>query len=385
MQPRPRLAPLFALLVIRGIAAFQLQAAAVAAPSLIADLHLSYAQVGLAMGAFLLPGIFLTVPAGLLARRIGDRPVLRAAFLVLALGTAVSVAAGGFPMLLAGRLLSGVGGVTILMLVIKMTADRFAGPLLSTATSTVIVSWPLGTALALVLLGPVEAAQGWRMVLALSAIPIAAGLALTWAVGQAAPPPPAGNAPPARVGAGFIGGAALSWGVYNGSIVVMATFLPAFLLTIGGDAAAASARSSLVTWSFAVVVPFCGWLADRVIGRTGAVAAGMALTGLMFLAIAPTGGAAWVLVLLGIGLALPPGAMTAQVGDATPQAARALVFGWYAAGSYLGMSSAPWIAGRLRDATTDANAPLLFGAVLMALLVPIYAWFRGSARLSARA
>jgi len=381
MNPRPPLRPLFALLLIRGIASFQLQAAAVAAPSLIGDLGLSFAQVGLAMGAFLLPGIFLTVPAGLMARRFGDRPMLRGAFVLLAAGITLSAMADGFAMLLAGRLLAGVGGVTVLMLVIKMTADRYAGPLLSTATSTVIVSWPLGTALALVLLGPVEAEQGWRVVLGLSALPVVLGFALTWAVGYAAPVAAAGHAGPARVGVGFVAGAALSWGIYNGSIVVMATFLPAYLVTLGGDAAAAAARTSLVTWSFAVVVPFCGWLADRVIGRTQAVALGMVLTAAAFLAIAPTGGAVWVLVLLGIGLALPPGAMTAQVGDGTPAAARALVFGWYAAGSYTGMTSAPWIAGLLRDGTGDANAPLLWGAGLMVLLVPMYAWFRWSARV----
>lgn len=380
MTTRPPLTPLFALLLIRGIASFQLQAAAVAAPSLIRDLQLSYAQVGLAMGAFLLPGIFLTVPAGLMARRFGDRPMLRGAFLLLALGIAMSAMATAFPMLLAGRLLAGVGGVTILMLVIKMTADRYAGPLLSTATSTVIVSWPLGTGLALVLLGPVAAAHGWQVVLWLSAVPVVAGLGLTWLVGQAAAPPPAGSGPPAKVGIGFVAGAALSWGTYNGSIVVMATFLPALFIALGMAEAAAASRSSIVLWSFAVVVPFCGFLADRVIGRTGAVAAGMGLTAAAFLLVMPTGGAAWVLILLGIGLALPPGALTAQVGDATPPAARALVFGWYAAGSYCGMTSAPWIAGKLRDLSGDPNAPMLWGAGLMLILVPLYGWFRWEAR-----
>jgi MFS family permease len=378
---RPPLVPLFALLVIRGVAAFQAQAAAVAAPSLIAALGLTYSQVGMTMGAFLLPGIFLTVPAGLLAGRIGDRPVLRGAMVLLALGGAISVMAEAFPLLIAGRLLSGIGGVTVLMLVIKMTADRYAGPLLSTATSTVIVSWPLGTALALVLLGPVEAAHGWQAVIALGCAPLVLGFVLTFFVGQATPAPkPIPGAAPVRVGAGFIATSALSWGIYNGAIVVMATFLPAFLATLGGDAAAAAARSSIVTWSFAVVVPFCGWLADRVVGRTNAVAIGMALTTAAFLAIAPTGGAAWVLVLLGIGLALPPGALTAQVGDATPAAARPLVFGWYAAGSYTGMASAPILAGRLRDATGDANDPMLFGAFLMLVLAPMYLAFRRFAR-----
>ena len=69
---RPPLVPLFALLVIRGVAAFQAQAAAVAAPSLIAALGLTYSQVGLTMGAFLLPGIFLTVPVLANLAAVGD-------------------------------------------------------------------------------------------------------------------------------------------------------------------------------------------------------------------------------------------------------------------------------------------------------------------------
>ena len=43
------------------------------------------------MGAFLLPGIFLTVPAGLMARRFGDRPMLRGAFVLLSLGIALLI------------------------------------------------------------------------------------------------------------------------------------------------------------------------------------------------------------------------------------------------------------------------------------------------------
>jgi predicted MFS family arabinose efflux permease len=78
---------------------------------------------------------------------------------------------------------------------------------------------------------------------------------------------------------------------------------------------------------------------------------------------------------LGVAYAVPPGALTSLVGDATPRPARALVFGWYSAGSYLGVTVALWAAGQLRDTTGSANAPLVFAAAMMLAMLPCFAWF----------
>ena len=382
MTTRPRLTPLLALMAIRATGAFQLQSAAVAAPWLIAERGLSYAEIGMLIGAYMVPGIFLTVPGGLLAGRIGDRPVMRGAMLVMALGAVASALADSFPAMLAGRVLSGCGGVVMLMLVIKMTTDRYAGPMLSTATSMVIVSWPAGFALALVVLGPVgemnyQGIGGWRWVLGLSGLPVFCAIALTFLVGHAAPLAPRLAGVVERVVTWrFIAAASGNWTLYNAAIAVMAGFLPAMLADAGRPAVVAAALASVVTWSFAAATPFGGLLADRLIGRPVAVYVGAVATGVMLLAVAPADGAVAVLVLLGIAYAIPPGALTAQVGEGTPPAARALVFGWYSAGSYVGLTIAPWIAGTLRDVTADPNAPMIFGAVLMFAMLPCFAWFR---------
>ncbi len=374
---RPPLGPLFALLAIRATGAFQLQSAAVAAASLIAERGLTYAEIGMLMGAYMVPGIVLTVPGGMLAARIGDRPVLRGSMALMVAGALLAAYADSFAAMLAGRVLSGCGGVVMLMLVIKMTADRYAGPLLSTATSMVIISWPAGFAAALVVLGPVGEHLGWRWVLGLSGLPAGLAIALTFLVGHAAPViARAAGTIERRVTWRFIAAASGNWTLYNAAIAVMAGFLPAFLIDAGNPAAAAAALASIVTWSFAAATPLGGLLADRLIGRPAAVILGAIATGAMLLVVAPTGGAIWALILLGIAYAIPPGALTAQVGDATPQPARALVFGWYSAGSYLGLTIAPWIAGRLRDVTADPSAPLIFGAALMFAMLPCFAWFR---------
>ncbi len=163
--------PLIALFLIRLTPGFAFQAAAVATPGLIADLGLDHAQAGLVLGAFTLPGIVVTVPAGLLARRIGDRAVLCGGLALVALGAVLASRANSFATLLLARVVAGTGGVSILMLIIKMTADRYAGPWLSTASAITITSWPAGLGLALVALGPVPAALGWRFTLGLAGSP----------------------------------------------------------------------------------------------------------------------------------------------------------------------------------------------------------------------
>ena len=329
----------------------------------------------------MIPGIFVTVLGGLLAARIGDRPVLRAAMLLMVAGALVCAIADGFTGLVLGRVISGCGGVVMLMLVIKMTADRYAGPMLSTASSTVILSWPIGFAASLVLLGPVGESLGWRWVLGLSGLPVALAIGLTFLVGHApAASPRAPGGSDRRVTWRFIAAATGNWTLYNAGFAVMAAFLPAFLIDAGQPAGAAAARASIVTWSFAVAMPFCGWIADRMIGRSAAVLAGVLATGILMLLIGPANGAPWTLVLLGIGYAIPPGALTSQVGDATPQPARALVFGWYSAGSYLGVTIALWAAGLLRDTTGSPNAPLAFGGALLLAMLPCFAWFRAEVR-----
>ena len=367
------LVPLLALLLIRATGSFQLAAPAAFGTALIAQLGLSHAEIGMLMGAFMLPGIFVTVAAGLLATRIGDRKVLLGGMALMATGAAACAVATGLPGLLAGRVLSGIGGVAMLMLVLKMTTDRFAGPMLSTATSVVIVSWPTGFALSLAVFGPLAVNSDVATLFLLSGAPALVAIGLIGLVGHAKPAPMPIAGARSLVGWQMILAAALSWSALNAATAVMAGFLQTYLVETGHDPAANQA--SVSSWCFAAATPFGGLVADRLIGRKAAVVAGILLTTAGFLAIPLTGGHVVALGALGVAIALIPGAVTAQVGAATPPAARAVVFGWYSAGSYLGLTIAPWIAGRLHDLTDDARAPIWFGAaVTLAMLAP-YLWF----------
>src|SRR5216684_2932490 len=63
------------IFLARTTMAMQFQSIAPVAPLLIADLGISYAELGLLIGLYLLPGTVLALPGGLLGQRFGNRRV----------------------------------------------------------------------------------------------------------------------------------------------------------------------------------------------------------------------------------------------------------------------------------------------------------------------
>src|SRR5262249_35205969 len=67
------------VVVTRTAMAFQFQSAAAVGPLLVADLGLSYVELGTLIGLYLLPGAFLAMPGGFVGARFGDRAVVLSA------------------------------------------------------------------------------------------------------------------------------------------------------------------------------------------------------------------------------------------------------------------------------------------------------------------
>lgn len=369
--------PLLALFLIRATGAYQFQAVAGAAPLLVAGGY-DHAQIGLLVGAYMLPGIFVTVPAGLLSRRLGDQAVLAGGLLLMLAGAGLMAAMSGFGWLLAGRVLSGAGGLAVLVLVIKMTADRYTGPFLATATAVVITSWYVGFAAALVGSAWLASIGSPRVALVASGLPALLGLAMLPFVGhpQPAPPPVPGAAQAGRVSWRFTASASLCWSLTNIGLAVLVAFLPGFLVASGWDPVAAGARASVLSWSAGAAAILGGYVADRLLGRTLAVILGASACAVCAALLPPLHGALALLIAAGLTFALFPAVLTAQVAEATPPAQRCVVFGWYSGASYAGLAVFPWIAGALRDATDSAAAPIFLAAAIFGAFLPAYAWFR---------
>src|SRR5262245_16697685 len=72
---------------------FQFQAIASVSPLVVADLGLSYAQLGTLIGLYMLPGAFIALPGGVIGRRLGERRVVVAGLALMVAGGLLTSAA----------------------------------------------------------------------------------------------------------------------------------------------------------------------------------------------------------------------------------------------------------------------------------------------------
>src|SRR4029453_2179353 len=88
---------------------FQFQSVASVGPLMIAELGLSYAQLGTLIGLYMLPGAFFALPGGVVGQRLGERRVVVAGLALMVAGGVLTAAAGRFAPAAARRPGGGTG------------------------------------------------------------------------------------------------------------------------------------------------------------------------------------------------------------------------------------------------------------------------------------
>ncbi len=154
--------------VTRTSMGFQFQSIASVGPLLMADLALSWAQIGTLIGLYMLPGAFLALPGGVLGQRLGERRTVVGSLALMVVGGVITAVAHGYAAALAGRVLAGVGAVLMNVLLAKIVADWFTSGGMSTAMAVMLTSWPVGLGLAAATLGGLATRTSWADRLRLS-------------------------------------------------------------------------------------------------------------------------------------------------------------------------------------------------------------------------
>jgi MFS family permease len=142
----------------------QFQAVASAGPFLIDALAIDFASLGILIGLYMLPGIVIALPGGMLGQRFGAKNVVLLGLALMALGGALMGMSRPLASMTAGRLISGTGAVLFNVMLTKMLADSFAGREIVTAMGVLVSSWPFGLALGLVGFGPLALSHGYPVV-----------------------------------------------------------------------------------------------------------------------------------------------------------------------------------------------------------------------------
>jgi MFS family permease len=164
------------LFTARTAMAFQFQSLAAVGPLVVRELATDFVVLGTLVGLFMLPGVVVALPGGVLGQRFGDKRVVLIALGMMAVGGMIT-ALGGSPVAVgAGRLVAGIGGVLVNILLSKMVTDWFAGREIVLAMALFVSSWPFGIGLALILLPLLASTAG--LPVALGSTALLSGLAL---------------------------------------------------------------------------------------------------------------------------------------------------------------------------------------------------------------
>jgi MFS family permease len=372
-----RWAPVAVAVCAGVVAALQVGKAAIAAPMLQADLHLDLGAIGWVTAIFAILGVFGGIPAGALARALGDRRMLVAGLGAVAIGSAAGALSTSFAMLLASRILEGLG-----FLLIAVSGPAILQRVVAEAHRTIAFAlWscfmPAGMAIAM-LAGP--ALAGWRMIwwicAALAVVAIAAAFAVVDRAVAAATPARRLLADAAAVMTGrgplLLAGC---FALYSLMFFALFSFLPVLLMermqATHGMAGLLSAAATAVN---IIGNLGAGWLLSRGAGRPALIIGAAAAMGLsaigIFLPLLPAT-PAFLLCLLFSGIGgLIPATLISSAPIAAPAALTPVVIGLIMQGSNLGQVVGPAAVGGAIAAFGWSAAAI---AVLVAALLAIAA------------
>lgn len=368
------------LFAARTAVAFQFQSVPAIGPYLVEAQGITFGTLGLLIGSYMLPGVLLAIPSGMLDKRLGSGRALALGLSAMVLGGLVML--GGTPTLLfAGRILSGAGAVVLNVVLAKVVADHFADRL-AAAMGGLVASWPLGIALALVSLPRLAEGVGPTGALLVSLLPAVICLP---AVSSLLP----GRGEHGSNGAGsrLIGRhatqlavvAGLSWGLYNVSYVVIVASLPELLALRGYSLPAAAGLTSVLGWVLIVTLPGGGLLAGRLRHPLTAATICLLLVGVAAGLLVVEAGYFWWLGMLALLIGLPAGTIMALPAQQLPPEDRSIGMGLFFTVFYGCMAILPGVAGAARAITGNPGSGLLCGgggAILAAASLTLCAKLR---------
>jgi predicted MFS family arabinose efflux permease len=255
------------LFVARIGLGFQFQTLGSVSSELIDELGLNYTEIGSLIGLFMVPGMFLAIPAGLAGRFVSDRFIVGLGLLTLGAGGGLASIAQSFEMLAGARLICGAGFVFSTIFFTKIVADLFAGKELATAMSVLVMSWPFGIAMGQITHGWLAVNYDWKLAFVIASIYCVISALLVIFI--------------CREIAGAVkqtGGfrftlnrneifltvlASLVWSLFNAGYVVYLSFAPGVLVAGGYEMVSALGVISLASWLIIFSGIACGLIADR--------------------------------------------------------------------------------------------------------------------------
>lgn len=244
----------------------------IAAPQVAKELSLDPAEMGILFSAFFFSYALLQIPSGWLVDRFDVKWVLAGGFALWSIATGLHGLANSFGILLAFRLLLGIGESVAYPAYSRVIATRFPPEKRGFPNALIDAFSKAGPALGTLLGGLVIAKFGWRSLFVLAGV---GGLLwlIPWMMWRSQP---VGTAPPepGRVGFGEILRRRELWGTFCGLFAInyawyfLISWFPSYLVNERGFSQERMAVvGSLPFWVLGASSLATGWLSDRLIAQ----------------------------------------------------------------------------------------------------------------------
>jgi MFS family permease len=348
-------------------------------PLMISELQLTYAQSGLLMSLFALPGLFISLPGGYLSDRYRMRPLGAGCFLLMVGGILLVGLGKDLNVLWLGRVIAGIGGLTLSVLLPKLLSQWFRTKELGLAMGIFNTGVPLGSVICFGLFGKMGTLWGWRTPILLTAIYSFFTSIFFLSLYRSPSSRDTEHSRPFNLWRslkemGFpIWSVGLSWLWFNAAFVSFATFAPNFFLQKGYTIEQSGLLTGIPLLGSLFFSPLMGYLVDRFRHQEWVVASGGIALSILILFVNFSSSFLLLVILMGISFATIPAPIYSLPPELLKPENLGLGFGVISTCSSIGLFVAPYLIGKAKDLTgSDGFSFILISLFFLLTVISIF-------------
>jgi MFS family permease len=357
-------------------------------PFILSELHLTYAQSGLLMSLFALPGIFVSIWGGFLADRYGMRSLATGCFLLMIGGTLLVGLGTNLQILGPGRIIAGIGAFTLSVFLPKLLSQWFKEKELGLAMGIFNTGVPLGSVVCFGLFGKMGSLWGWRVPILLTGIYLLFTFILFSILYRLPPSEKMGENKSLSIYKSLkeigypIWLVGFSWLWFNAAFVSFATFAPNFFIQKGYTIEQSGFLIGIPLLGSLLFSAPIGYLVDRLKHQEwfiGVGAVGLAISILFF-----NFSSSFLLLVLSMGIfsAMIPAPIYSLPPEMLKIENVGLGFGIISSCSSIGLFVAPYLVGKTKDLTGSYSWSFILIS-LFSFLIMIFIFLTHRSRSSA--
>jgi MFS family permease len=356
-------------------------------PLILTELHLTYAQSGLLMSLFALPGIFVSLLGGFLADRYGIKPLGTGCFILMIGGTFLVGLGVNLQLLGLGRIIAGIGGLTLSVFLPKLLSQWFKERELGLAMGIFNTGVPLGSVICFGLFGTLGDHWGWRTPVLLTGIYLFITFILFISLYRIPLSHGADEGKSLTIHQSLremgwpIWWVGFSWLWFNAALISFATFAPDFFL---------QKNYSIKQSGFLIGIPLLGslffstpigYLVDRFKHQEWFIGIGAIALAILALFFNFSTSFLLLVILMGIFSAMIPAPIYSLPPEILKTENVGLGFGVISTCSSIGLFVAPYLVGKAKDFTGSYRSSFILIA-FFSFLILIFIFFAHRSRSS---